>query len=234
MNRFIAGTLAVAGTIVGMSGTALSADLPRRAPVYAPAPVMAPPFSWTGFYVGANFGGAWGTSSDTNGFFATPTTGNFNTSGVLGGGQLGYNWQFGQWVLGLETDIAASSLKGSTSNGICLTVVCTTSQTWLGTTRGRLGYAFDHWLVYGTGGVAYGDVKFSDLPAPVVVSGTDTNAGWTGGGGVEYAFAMNWSAKLEYLYVDLGNVGIACSPGCGTSTVKFNENIFRGGLNYHF
>jgi outer membrane immunogenic protein len=233
-NRFTVGFLALAGTIVGIYSAALSADLPQRAPVYTKAPVMVPPFSWTGFYVGVNIGGAWGTSSDTNASFALPTTGNFHTSGVLGGGQLGYNWQYGQWVLGLETDIDGSGLKGSTSSGICLTVVCTTSQTWLGTTRGRVGYAFDHWLVYGTGGVAYGDVKFTDLPAPVVVSGTDTKLGWTGGGGVEYAFAMNWSAKLEYLYVDLGNAGIACTPGCGTSNIKFNENILRGGLNYHF
>jgi outer membrane immunogenic protein len=228
ISRHIVGisTLLIA-TAIGQ--TVNAADMAIKAPPMAPVAA----FSWTGFYVGGNVGGAWGTSSDTNPFFAIPTTGNYNVSGVIGGGQLGYNWQSGAWVLGIETDVDASGVKGSTSNGICGLVVCTTSNTWIGTTRGRLGYAADHWLLYGTGGVAYGDIKFNDLPA-TSVNGSSTNTGWTGGGGVEYAFATKWSAKLEYLYVDLGSVGFACTPACGTSTVKFNANILRGGLNYHF
>jgi outer membrane immunogenic protein len=234
MNRFAAGFLALTGAIVGTTGLASAADMSAPAPVYTKAPIMAPLWSWTGFYIGANFGGGWGQSNDTNAFFGTQTTGNFSTSGVLGGGQAGYNWQLGAWVLGIETDFDGSNVKGSTSTGLCGGVTCTTSDSWIGTTRGRLGYAVDHWLFYGTGGVAYGDVKFTDLPAAAVVSGTTTKTGWAAGGGIEYAFMRNWSAKVEYLYVDLGSAGFACTPGCGTSSVKFNENIFRGGINWHF
>jgi outer membrane immunogenic protein len=201
-------------------------------PMYTKAPPLNPPFSWTGFYIGANVGGAWGNSSDTNAFFAA-TTGNYGISGILAGGQVGYNWQFNSFVLGLESDVDWSGVRGSTSNGLCVGVTCTTSDSWLGTTRVRLGFAVDHWLFYGTGGVAYGDIKFTDVPAAVVVSGTATNVGWTAGGGIEYAFTRNWSVKAEYLYVNLGSAGFAC-PGCGTSTITFNENVFRGGLNYRF
>jgi outer membrane immunogenic protein len=235
MNRFAVGFLALTGAIAGTAGIASAADMGAPAPVYTKAPIMAPMFSWTGFYIGANVGGAWGNSSDTNAFFAPLTsTGNFSTSGVLGGGQAGYNWQFGSWVLGIETDGDWSNVKGSTSNGLCAGVTCTTSDSWVGTTRGRLGYAVDHWLFYGTGGVAYGDIKFTDLPAAFIFNGSSTNTGWAAGGGIEYAFTSQWSAKLEYLHVDLGSVSLSCALGCGTSTIKFNEDIFRGGVNFHF
>jgi len=103
MNRFAVGFLALTGAIAGTAGIASAADMGAPAPVYTKAPIMAPMFSWTGFYIGANVGGAWGNSSDTNAFFAPLTsTGNYSTSG--GGGQAGYNWQFGSWVLGIETD----------------------------------------------------------------------------------------------------------------------------------
>jgi outer membrane immunogenic protein len=232
MNRFV--VLALTGAIAATAGAASAADLAQRAPVYTKAPMMAPPFSWTGFYIGANFGGAWGRSNDTNSFFGTPTTGNFSTSGILGGGQAGYNWQFGSWVLGIETDGDGSNVKGSTSNGICTGITCTTSNTWFGTTRGRLGYAVDHWLFYGTGGVAYGDIKFSDTPAAAIVNGSATNTGWAAGAGIEYAFAPQWSVKAEYLHIDLGSVGLACTVGCGTSNIRFSEDVVRGGINFHF
>jgi outer membrane immunogenic protein len=233
MNRFAAGLLAVTAAFVGTVGVASAADL-GNAPVYTKAPMAAPMWSWTGFYIGANFGGAWGQSALSDPFFGVPSTGNYKTSGILGGGQAGYNWQVGTWVFGIETDFDGSNVKGSSSSGLCTGGTCTTSDSWLGTTRGRLGYATDHWLLYGTGGVAYGDVKFTDLPAAAVISGTNTKTGWTAGGGIEYAFTHNWSVKAEYLYVDLGNTGFACTPACGTGTVKFNENIFRGGINFHF
>jgi outer membrane immunogenic protein len=233
MQRFASGLFTLTVTIAGIAGIACAAELPPP-PIYTKAPIINPPFSWTGFYIGANAGYAWGTSSDTNPFFPISGTGNFGISGVLAGGQVGYNWQFDAFVLGLESDGDWSGVKGSTSSGLCGGVVCTTSDSWLGTTRARLGFAVDHWLFYGTGGVAYGDIKFTDLPAALVVNGSNTNVGWTAGGGIEYAFTRNWSAKAEYLYVNLGSAGFACTPGCGTSTVTFNENIFRGGLNYRF
>jgi outer membrane immunogenic protein len=236
MKRFAIGFFALTGAIVGVSGIACAAELPLPPPVSAKAPMMAPPpvpFSWTGFYIGGNGGYAWGNSSDTNPAFGTPTTGNFRTSGALAGGQIGYNWQFDAFVVGLESDFDWSNVKGSTSNGICGLTVCTTSDSWIGTTRGRVGFAVDHWLFYGTGGVAYGNIRFNDLPL-TSVNGTAANIGWTAGGGIEYAFTRNWSVKAEYLYVSLDNTGFACTPGCGTSTITFNENIARGGVNYRF
>jgi outer membrane immunogenic protein len=236
MYKYVA-TTAVLGLSLGFGAVAHAADLapigPGPAPVYTKAP--PPLWSWTGFYVGGNVGGAWGTSSATNPFFGFQTTGDYPTSGIIAGGQAGYNWQFSSWVLGLETDMDWSDVKGTTSNGICSGVVCTTSDSWLGTTRARFGYAVDHLLVYGTGGVAYGDVKFDVSPAaPFGANAATTRTGWTAGAGLEYAFTRNWSAKLEYLYVDLGTADLACTPGCGTGAHPFNENIVRGGVNFHF
>ena len=122
--------------------------------------------------------------------------------GFLVGGTLGYNYQTGSFVWGLEGDIAWSDVKGSVACGLGLT--CETANRWLGTARGRLGYAFDRLLPYITGGGAFGNVRASINPGPIV-SATNTRIGWTVGAGLEYAFLGNWTAKIEYLYVDLGS-----------------------------
>ena len=109
--------------------------------------------------------------------------------------------QLGGVVVGIETDLDWSGIKGSTTTNCATT--CTTSNSWIGTTRGRIGYAFDRFMPYFTGGGAYGRVKAS---ASGIGSFSSTEVGWTAGGGVEYAFVNNWSAKIEYLYVDLGNM----------------------------
>jgi outer membrane immunogenic protein len=153
------------------------------------------PFSWTGFYAGINGGYAWGQSSWSDpAVGANP--GNFNTSGGLVGGQLGYNWQTGAVVLGIETDADWMSVKGSTAGlgGVCALDgggQCQTQQSWVGTTRARVGYAFDRWLPYVTGGVAYGNVQ---AVQPTGTS-TNTNVGWTAGAGLEYGIDHNWSAN---------------------------------------
>lgn len=142
--------------------------------------------------------------------------------------------QTSTWVWGLEGDFDASWIKGSgnTGGGICGGANgCETSNTWLGTARGRIGYAWDRWLPFITGGAAFGNVKMTPN------SGTgesQTKVGWVLGGGVEYAFMGAWSAKLEYLYVDLGTA--TCSTAtCGIDTeVKFNTSVVRAGVNYRF
>ena len=210
--------------------SALAADLPRRTemPVKAPIAPPVPYYNWTGFYVGINGGGAWGRSSYD---FPGAPTGNFNTNGWLGGATAGYNYQMGQLVLGVEGDIDWANVKGSTT---CLggAFSCQTQNDWLGTARGRVGYAFDRFLPYLTGGLAVGDIKAS---VPGIGSQTNTQAGWTVGGGVEMALVGNLSAKVEYLHVDLGNLscGLACGFATGTN-VKFNEEVVRGGLNFRF
>jgi outer membrane immunogenic protein len=204
---------------------ALAADIPRAPP--ARAPVVVPAINWTGGYIGINGGYAWGWSS-WDGF----GSGNFNTNGGLVGLTLGYNWQGigSPWVFGLEGDIDWSNIKGSFTNAAC-PVGCETKNTWLGTVRGRLGYAVDRVMPYFTGGLAVGDVRAT----PTGFGGmTTTRAGWTVGAGIEAAIAPRWTGKIEYLYVDLGNPG--CSiVDCGFATnVPLRANVVRAGVNYRF
>ncbi len=223
MKRVLLSTAAMAALI----GSAAAADLPRRAEqvTKAPAYQAVPIYNWTGLYIGINGGGGWGRSS----FDGVPGTGSFNVSGGLVGGTLGYNWQVGQAVWGLETDLDWSNIRGSAPCGV---TSCETRNSWLGTVRGRLGYAADRWMPYITGGLAYGDIRAS---VPGFAGANTTKAGWTLGGGLEFALAGNWTAKAEYLYVDLGKFD--CGTACGApapDNVRFNSHIVRAGLNYRF
>jgi outer membrane immunogenic protein len=220
---------AVAGALTLAASSALAADLPRpayKAPIYtAPAPV----FTWSGFYVGINGGYGWGKVDLSN----TLGTGSISTGGGLIGGTLGYNMQSGIWVWGLEGDIDYTWIKGSDSSGICAAIGgCDGKTTWLGTARGRVGYAFDRWMPYFTGGAAFGDIKIDPSAGGAGLS--KTQVGWTLGAGLEYAFLGPWSAKIEYLYVDLGKFTCDASS-CGVATdVEYKESVVRAGLNYRF
>jgi len=221
MKRFTlaacAGFLAAA-----MAGPSLAADMPGP---FKAAPSYASPFNWTGFYAGINGGYAWGTSNWTT-TITGATTGDFNLTGAQVGGTIGYNLQMSQIVVGAEADIDASWIKGTDA-----TVCCQTKDSWLGTARVRLGYAFDRWMPFLSGGAAFGDVTMTPVG---FASATDTRFGWTGGGGLEYAFVGAWSAKVEYLYADLGKANCSVAT-CGVSNdVTFKANVVRGGLNYHF
>jgi outer membrane immunogenic protein len=221
MKRF---TLAACAGLLAalMALPSFAADMPR--PAYK-ATSSAEPWNWTGFYVGINGGYGWGKSSWTDPVAAT-TTGDFNFTGAQVGGTIGYNLQMSQIVLGAEADIDASWIRGTDA-----TVCCETKNTWMGTARVRLGYAFDRWLPFISGGAAFGDVRMTPLG---FASATDTRFGWTAGGGLEYAFMGAWSAKVEYLYADLGRS--SCGAGtCGVANdVTFKTSIVRGGINYHF
>ena len=211
--------------LAAWAGTAAAADLSRPGPApYYKAPVYAPVYNWSGFYIGINGGGAWGTSQWS-------TTGSFNTSGGLVGGTVGYNYQMNQVVLGVEGDIDWANISGTTNAvGVCA-LGCTTKDSWLGTVRGRVGYAADRFLPYVTGGLALGDIKAS---LPGFTGGSTTNAGWTIGAGIEFAIVGHWTAKAEYLYVDLGNFNCGLSCGAATQNVSFTANLLRGGINYRF
>ncbi len=228
-----AAALALA-SFAGMAvvGTAAAADLARRAPPPVtkapPAPVYVP-FSWTGFYIGVNGGYGFGRSK----WSGLPAS--FDVNGGMVGGQLGYNWQFGQFVYGLEGDGDWTDLRGHPNIATCAGLagtLCQTRNDFLSTVRGRVGYAADRWLPYATGGLAVGNIK-ATVPG---FTGVDkTNAGWTVGGGLEYALAPNWSVKAEYLYVDLGKE--ACGVMCGLpmgNNVSLTTNVVRGGVNYRF
>lgn len=210
--------------LVGVQ-SAGAADL-SVAPLYkAPASQVVQPYNWAGFYLGANGGGVWGRSNWTDG-------GRLSASGGLAGGTAGYNWQLGSTVLGFEGDIDWSGLQGSNASAACPGGSCATSQTWLGTVRGRFGYSFDRVMPYITGGLAVGDIKAA---TPGLPGGSGTNAGWTLGGGIEVALPGNWSAKAEYLHVGLGdfNCGASCG-GTPNENVSLHEDVFRAGVNYHF
>lgn len=223
MRRMILALATVAATAVLATG-ADAADLQRRYPPPAVgAPIYNPVFNWTGFYVGINGGGAWGRST-------WDSADTFSVSGGLVGATAGYNWQIGQAVLGVEGDVDWTNINGTTTT-LCAQG-CKTSNSWLSTVRGRVGYAFDRFLPYLTGGVAIGDIKAS---VPGFAGASASNAGWTLGAGVEFAFAQNWSVKGEYLYADLGsfNCGLSCGASA-TDNVSLRTSIFRAGVNYHF
>jgi outer membrane immunogenic protein len=212
--------LASVGVLALGVATASAADLGRTHPMPTKAPVyVAPPFTWTGAYVGINGGGGWGSSD----FSAPYSTGSFDTSGGLVGGTLGYNWQTGQTVFGVEGDGDWSDLSGSAN---CAGTNCEVRNNWLATMRGRLGYSFGEFMPYVTGGLAVGDIK-STIDG--IGDATETKAGWTVGGGVEAHISGPWSAKVEYLYVDLGR-----GASLAGSDASFHTNIVRAGLNYHF
>jgi outer membrane immunogenic protein len=214
--------------IAGALVLAVAAALPARAadlsvaPLYKAQPVVPPSYNWSGFYLGVNGGGQWGTSN-------WDSLGSSNLSGGLAGGTAGYNWQLGRGVLGLESDVDWSSLQG-TSTTLC--PGCTTHNDRLATVRGRAGLAFDRFMPYVTGGLAVGDIHAT---APGFAGNSETNAGWTVGAGLEYALTNNWSAKAEYLHVDLGKLN--CGFSCGTTAnnnVSVRSDQVRGGLNFRF
>ncbi len=205
-------------------GPAAAADFPRyQPPPPAYSPAYGPGYYWTGFYLGINGGGGWGTSQWDG-------VGNFDLSGGVIGGTVGYNWQVNQFVLGAEGDVDWSGIKGTTT--VLCPTGCETRNKWLATVRGRLGYAFDRFLPYVTGGLAVGDIAAS---VPILPGGSITNAGWTAGVGLEVGVVSNVSVKAEYLYVDLGNFN--CGLNCGLApggNVSFDTSLLRGGLNVRF
>ena len=224
MKRFFLAGVTVLALMVAQP--TLAAD----APVYkGPVPVAAALFNWSGLYIGINGGYGWGNSRWTAPG-GVPDTGDFRIAGGLIGGTLGYNWQTGPLVLGIEGDLDWSGIGGSTLIA-CGATGCTTTNHWLATLRGRVGYAWDRSLLYATGGLAVGDVKAEIVPFP---SSTSTQTGWTIGGGLEVALAPNWSVKAEYLYVRLSDMSCpaaSCVPG---ATVPFIANIVRVGANMRF
>jgi len=220
MKRFV---LALVGW-AALTSSVAAADLARPVPQpYYQAPVAAQLYNWTGFYIGVNGGGAFGRS-------AWDPTGHFNMSGGIVGGTVGYNYQFGQAVVGVEGDIDWAGISGTTNN-LC-PLGCKTSDSWLSTVRGRLGYAADRFMPFVTGGAAFGNIQAT---TPGFIGASSSQVGLTVGAGLEFAIAGNWTAKAEYLYVDLGK--FTCGLSCGvlpTNNVSFTTNLVRAGVNYRF
>lgn len=261
----------VALATISFAGSAAAADLPsRKAPVVAPPPTL----TWTGLYIGANAGGAWsGNNSGTLKVYGgapalsvVPLGHNVfnNYGGLIGGGQVGYNYQLSSFLIGAEADIqglaasngGANFTGASSAEGVSYTTIgkAVSNLQYIGTVRGRVGYlVMPTLLAYGTAGFAYGGVSSTVYLATSGNNGTggggslsyaNTQSGWTAGGGLEWMFAPNWSAKAEYLYYSLSN-GYASTTiadtvsgtsawayGVGASR-SYNGNIVRAGVNYH-
>jgi outer membrane immunogenic protein len=262
MKKSFAAALVLA---LGLSTHAVAADMAVKAPPMVAAPVA---YSWTRCYVGLNIGGGWSERTGDSGdhtpdfdrlFAATtvPTSLGTSSSGAIGGGQVGCNYQTGPVVFGLEADIQSSGIHGSSTvlrpANLGLDPSASTGDDrldWFGTVRGRFGFlATPNLLLYGTGGLAYGRVKNSATlvftpPIDGNYSGStnETKSGWTAGAGAEYAFGNNWSAKVEYLYVDLGTTTVReFDPRNNPITVSSVDYRFRHryqtvrfGLNYSF
>ena len=228
MKKYLLSSVAALGLVA--AGAASAADLPARSgPVMAP--VYAPIFTWTGFYVGANAGYAWGRVDSAQIGIAAPWN---KPDGFVGGAQIGYNYQVGQAVFGVEADFQGADLKASVRDVFGNSA--SNELNWFGTVRGRVGFAIDRFMPYITGGLAYGNVK-SKLVVPAAgfaYSDSNTQWGWTLGAGVEYAFTNNWSARLEYLYADLGKERLNTPFGTTNVKVGTDFHIVRAGLNYRF
>jgi outer membrane immunogenic protein len=270
MRNLAIGILAAAA----LSSSAFAADMAVKAP---PAPIDSG-YNWTGFYIGGNIGYSWGRSRDdstfTNGagtvLFAS--SGRSSLDGVVGGGQIGYNWQMQNWLWGFEADIQGTSERGSRDftcpTGVCISATIPIAGAvvtilgppvpvsldqkleWFGTVRGRAGVLVSpRVLLYATGGLAYGQIKSSETIGVLTgFSNSSTNVGYTVGAGIEGAIGGNWTAKLEYLYVDLGRVSgsfgttATIAGGGAVTTIVLNsnyssrvtDNVLRVGLNYRF
>jgi outer membrane immunogenic protein len=207
MGRVLLRALALVAAAWTMSAQAADMNYGSRAPYTVNQPLNA--YSWAGPYLGGNLGYAWG-SVDNN-----PT----KPSGFAGGVQAGYNWQSGQWVFGSEGDIQAS---GATDTFAPWKF----SNPWFGTLRGRVGYALGNVMFFGTGGLAFGELRATTFG----LSESHSTVGWTAGVGAEMGFAPNWSAKVEYLYVDLSNNNFVIT---GASN-GYRFGLIRAGVNYHF
>jgi outer membrane immunogenic protein len=231
MRRYTLAVLAAAGLALGVVQTASAADIAR--PVYkAPPPVMVG-YNWTGFYAGIHGGYGWGElsglggSSDQNGWF--------------GGGQIGWNWQGAgsPWVFGIEVDSAWANLEQDvTVGGGGLVANAFSELNYFGTARMRLGYAVDRALIYATGGLAWGTNEIGvTVAGPGFVVGTsssNTHVGYSVGGGVEWALMDNWTAKVEYLYLDLGSESYFGGPAAGGFDADVSAHTVKVGLNYRF
>jgi outer membrane immunogenic protein len=251
--------LAGLGVLALAAQPTLAADIPVRMPVKAP--VMAPVvYNWTGFYIGAHAGYAWARTrtTDTLGYNTIPgDTWTYKSNGFIGGGQLGYNWQTGGLVFGLEADLGYLGLSGSARApaGVLFFAGDTVGETksdFYATVRGRLGFAIDNWLLYATGGWIGVNTRVSVIDACfvapcgfAVINATDKSfrSGWTVGGGVEVSVGGPWTVKAEYLYFDLGSQTVAAPaffPPAPAPTITWpwatrtDGHIVRAGFNYRF
>ena len=207
MKKLVSGAVALAALGWSVSAHAADMNYGARAPYTVNQPLNS--YSWAGPYLGVNLGYAWGSVQNN------PT----KPSGFEGGVQAGYNWQSGPVVFGVEGDLQATGANETFAPWKF-------SNPWFGTVRGRVGYAFSNIMFFGTGGLAFGELRGETFG----LSETHTRAGWTVGAGTEFGLVKNWTAKIEYLYVDLNNSNFTIT---GVPN-GYRFGVVRAGVNYHF
>jgi outer membrane immunogenic protein len=240
--------------LAGVAGLLLLAGAPANAadlgvgPVYRAPPVVALPVPiaiWTGCYIGAQIGGGWGRKTVSAPDLAPGISVTADTSGILGGGQVGCNYQFApNWVIGIEGDGSAADIRGDVTETVFdITGTAHARTDWIASVTGRLGWAWNWVLVYAKGGAAWaGDRYSADIPVlDEHLEASETRTGWTVGGGVEWAFWNNWSAKVEYDFYDFGTRTVTFTgtlfggpievPGID---IKQRVNAVKFGINYRF
>lgn len=225
MRRFVVALLSI--TALG-AVSAQAADMPVKAPIYKAPPVSL--YNWTGFYIGGDLGGGWGHHDRS---VVPPGFQNsYTSSGLIGGLHAGYNWQKQSIVFGLETDINLTGIKGDdASAGGTLD---STKLKWIGSTRGRIGYAWQNFLLFATGGWAYAGLEHFNDAAPGQTF-TPTRNGWTLGGGLEYGLSRNWTVRADYRYYALGTYqNLAPTNGILPYEVKNYYQTVTAGVSYRF
>jgi len=243
MNRVVS-ACGLAIFCVVASGTAMAADL---APVYKapPAPIA---YSWTGCYLGIEGGGNWGQSRHTSAGLPNPANAGlpidntFDLSGALVGGTVGCNYQINSWVMGIENDASWANKSGSANDipPFNVAAVSQTSEKWIDTLRGRLGFTWNRALLYGTGGAAFAGTSVTVCGPFVCASDSRSRVGWVAGVGLEYAAWENVSLKIEYLHADFGTERYIDPPVIGPATtivtrdVSLTDDIVRAGVNWRF
>jgi outer membrane immunogenic protein len=243
MRTLLLATTAILPLLAGLP--AIAADMPAKAPAYRAPPPVA--YSWTGIYFGGHLGAGWTTAEwrtlDFAGLFGAFRMGSGSASGFLGGAQIGVNYQVDVMVFGLEADASWADLSGETCSTLTGLVQCNSKADRFGTVAGRLGIAVDRALVYFKGGAAW----VHDTHDLTVFNGGATEAtvssnkwGWTAGAGVEYALTRNWSAKLEYDFMDFGtsrfvfDTPIVGNTSIVTADIKQRIQVVKFGWNYKF
>ena len=247
MRKFFYATAALSALLATVMA-ANAADVPPYARPVAPPVYLPQPFSWTGFYIGANLGGAWGQRNLTDTLLGLSLS-NVNDKGAfIGGGQLGFNYQFGNFVLGVEGDFDGVATTNSPGTGVVGpafgAIQVTSNNRWITTLAGRFGVTNDTWLFYGKAGggwVGYDNLTIINTVtgAKIAGFGNNTNSGWLVGAGIEWALAPNWSVKIEYDYLGLSSRTFTVPTGgflAGDTFTTSNPNVqmVKVGANYLF
>ena len=213
-----------------LASPVLAADLPVRKAPFAPAAV----YDWTGFYIGGHLGGAWGDKD----WFAVGVgpLGSHDVDGFIGGGQVGFNYQVGTWVFGVEADFSWADVNGHHVDNVFFGDN-RTKVDWFGTVTGRIGYAFDRTLLYVKAGGAWARDVYTITATGFFAQTSDTNWGWTVGAGLEYGLTPNWSLKLEYNYLSFDTQRVTFVPNTGgpfDRDVDQQIHVLKAGINYRF